>query len=449
MNTKCLLSTLLLPAILAAPILSTVTHFPALNVAQAASESRSALLGIALPRGAASYNKVNANFSDLLTNLAKERAVRQTPNGDNLEVIAWRGAAYREDRIAFTKSGLTRAMEEAGWEIKEIDRNDLGGLNIFESFNSNEEDLAFAPSLTKRDSYFRASNVQAGRALVGAWLESDDALAVGLLPVQFVARKAKAARPGISAGAYLVKDNDNAMKGLPAPKMPVFPKMTPRPKTVRGMAVDSSGKPLANVEVAVYSSMGGGIRTTHKAQTNAQGIYQVLVPRGIGEVAQADYKLKYNGVEYGLMLQPARGHFAQFNSSKGHIEHLILRTGGSSGGTLYVKDDIDGMIEVTATPVGKLMDGSTGRTFVFRFDSTGKHEQYLNGLPLGRYKLTARLFDDGETLPLRVGNSFGYNKDTTLRSSLQVDFETGYSYSQDNFNKGARDIAFFPVTLEP
>jgi|GEM_PF-5617102 len=245
---------------------------------------------------------------------------------------------------------------------------------------------------------------------------------------------------------YHVKDNDNAIKGMPAPQLPAFPKMAPKPKTVRGMAVDGTGKPLANVEVAVYSSMGGGIRTTHKARTNAQGIYQVQVPRGIGEVAQADYKLTYNGVTYSLMLQPVRGHFAQFNSSTGLIEHLVLRTGGRDGGTIYIKDDVDGMVEVTATPVGKLMDGTAGRTLVFRYNSTDKYEQYLNGLPLGRYKLTARLLNGNS---LRVGHSFGYSKDSTLRSSLQLDFGTGYTYLPDNVDKGARDIAYFPLTIAP
>ena len=440
---------LLLPVVLTAPILPDNTPLPTTSVVMAADGATSSLSGITMPRGGAAFDKVDANFSHLLTGLAKEKYVSLLPLGDEPEVFLWKGSAYRADRVGFTRTALTAALTNVGYEVKEIDDNELRETNIFASFDSNDESLPFKPTVLKRPQFFQATHVARGKSLIGAWIESDDALALGLLPVEFKAPKVKAALPPAPSGAFLVKDNDNTLKGLPASKLPIYPKLAPKPGTVRGMAKDSSGKPIPNVEVAVYSSIGGGVRTTHKARTNAQGLYQVLVPAGICEVAQADCTVRYNGVGYKLMLEPVRGKFAQFESRKGHVENLILRTGGKSGGTIRLLDNLEsGTIEIIVAPIGKLMDASAGRTFVYRYDTSNyKSEMYLNGLPLGRYKLTARLLDDGEALPLRVAHTFG--DDAAPKTSLQVDFKPGYSFSQVNTNKSNRDVQAFEVTLSP
>jgi hypothetical protein len=446
---KYLLCALLTPSLLA-PAAGAIFFASTPRAVLAAEGAASSLLGVAMPRGGAAYDEVDANFNDLLSKLAKEKVVAQTPAGDEPEVFIWKGAAYRADRVAFTKSGLQRALEGAGWTFKEVDQNQLRDVNIFASFDdSNGNELPFAHSVTKRALYFQASSAKAGKAVLGAWLESDDALALGLLPVEFVAPKAKAALPAVAAGAFLVKDKNDFSKGLPAPKTPAFPKMAPKPGTVRGVALDGSGKPLANVEVAVHSSIGGGVRTTHKARTNAQGVYQVLVPAGIAEVVQADYKTTYNGDKHTLNLRPADGDWTQFNAAKGHVEHLILRTSGESGGTVLLRDNVEGMVEVTLKPVGKLLDGSSGRTFVVRFDSTGESDAYLNGIPLGRYQLSARLLEDGEDLPLRAAFFFGSDDEREPKSSVTFGFKPGYELQQYNPGKSSSNVVPTRIMLQP
>lgn len=438
----------LLPALLAPMLCAAVPSASNPLAPQAAfAQLKSSHLGIAVPKGGASYSEADAHFSTLLRDLAEQKIVSKAPQGE-VEVFIWKGAAYREDRAAFTRSALKRALVAAGWQAKEIDSNELGGLSLSKAFDANEGPLPFAPALTKKEIYFQTSNAKSGQAVVGAWLESDNAQALALLPIEFVAPK-KTIIPAAPIGTWLVRDNSDTTKGMPAPKMPAFPKMSPRPRTVRGMALNAVGKPLANVEVSVYSSIGGGVRTTHKGRTNAQGIYQVLVPAGVCEVAQADAKVSYNGTDYSLKLAPVRGEFAQFNSATGHVEHLILRTSGSAGGTIYIREDVDGPVEVTVTPVGKLMDGSAGRAFVYRFDASERHEMYLHGLPLGRYTLTARLFDGDEALPLRVGYSPGYSKDTTMGASMTFSFEPGYAYLREESGKSSSDVTYIPVTLKP
>ena len=79
----------------------------------------------------------------------------------------------------------------------------------------------------------------------------------------------------------------------------------------------------------------------------------------------------------------------------------------------------------------------------------GGHEKYLHSLPLSRYKLKARLFDGDEALPLRVGYSHGYSKDTTLGSSMTFNFEPGYAYLRGESGKSSSDVTYISVTLKP
>jgi hypothetical protein len=94
------------------------------------------------------------------------------------------------------------------------------------------------------------------------------------------------------------------------------------------------------------------------------------------------------------------------------------------------------------------MDGSTGRTFVYRYPSgIGTSEKFLNFLPLGRYTLTARLLDDGDVLPIRVANTFGSDEEREPKTSIQVNFESGYDALSGNTGKSR--IRAFQVSLQP
>lgn len=406
----------------------------------------SALTGITIPRSGASFDGQTSNFTALLRAVATDQNIKLVPAGD-VEVFVWKGDNFRRDRVKFTQSGLQSALEAAGYTVKEI-TDDIFHVNQFEHFS---DDAPLRPSLTEQTHYFKAVNTKSGKALVGSWIDFDTSLTLSLLPVQYKA--APAAKPLPAAGSgLLVKDINDTAASLPRPSTPSFPNLARKPRTVRGYLKDSGGRPIVGGEVAVHVSAGGGFRTTHKARSNAQGLYEVLLPAGVAEVVQVDTDVVYNGQKFKLALEPVGAHAKQFNATQGHVENYVLRAQqGASGGTIFVKDNLEsGVVEITITPQGPLMGGGAGRTLIYRYNTgDGRHEAYLNGMPLGRYRLTARLLDDGDALPLRVQNSFGYGKDTTLRSSLQVDFEPGYTYSQYNPGKSNSGVKYFPVTLEP
>jgi hypothetical protein len=411
----------------------------------------SPLSGVEMPKGAERWNKSDALFRGVLTALAKEKIVHLAPLGDSVEVWTWRGGNYREDRVSFTKSGVKRALTVAGYEVEEVPEYEIGGLNIFSHFDLEDMSLPFRPSNTKRSNYFRATHEGKGQTILGAWLESDDAIAVGFLSVEFKGTPKPAALPAVSgANVVLVKDFNDTTKSLPAPKMPAFPTLASKPRTVRGYVLDAGGKPIVGAEVAVYTSAGGGFRTTHKGRSNATGLYEVPLPAGVAEIAEAKCNVVYNGVTYELPLVAAKGASATFNATTGYIENFTIRTAGEFGGTIRVLDGLNkGTLEVTITPVGRLLDGSVGKTFVYRFNAADAHETYLNGVPLGRYKLTARLFDSGDELPMQVRRTFGTDAERALKESLQIDFQPGYTFSQANPGKSNSRIAYVEVMLEP
>jgi hypothetical protein len=75
-------------------------------------------------------------------------------------------------------------------------------------------------------------------------------------------------------------------------------------------------------------------------------------------------------------------------------------------------------VEVTLKPVGPLLDGSRGRTLVFRFPvKTLSPETFVEGIPIGRYKLTAKVYDGEDALPLQARKTFRDEGEDDIPSS--------------------------------
>jgi hypothetical protein len=431
-----------------------------LPVPSAATQDAAAsplLEGVALPKGATPLRGLDAPFASWLTKLSKEKLVgREAVSGAKPVVLAWRGEDFKENRVRFNKSALRRALADAGYEVKEVREDRLRDVNQFEHFDRDDRSLPLqaVPGIQRPDYFYAERPGHGGQALVGAWLMDETGLAVGLLPVLYRAAAAAKPLPPPDAGpnAIIVADLNNAAKGAPALAPPAFPKVTPKPRTVRGIVKDGAGRPIAGARIAVYSSAGGGFRTTHKAVSDAQGTYEVPLPVGVGEVAEGTAQVAYNGKTFELPLRPVgTGAGSTFNTAKGYVQNFVLGTSGEFGGTIRLTDNVtEGTIEVTMKPDGLLLDGSAGRPLVFRFDTGESHsETYLNGIPLGRYTLTARLLDDGEALPLQAGRMFGTDTERALGLKLRVEFAPGYTFSQANPGKSNKGVAYFEAVLEP
>lgn len=426
---------------------------PRAATAQATSQSTD----IAMPKSLASWDDLAPRFTALLTSLSKEKhanldAPQVLGEADSLGL---RGAAYKEGRASFIQMSLTGALSKAGYEVRALDTNQIGGTNLFTHFPSDEAS-PFAPDIWKLPIYLVGTSPK-GDAVLAAILDSGKELAVGVLKL----KTAAPSQPAPPPASGLVRDPNDVMKGIAPPRM-TFAKMLPKPRTVRGQVRDAGGKPITGAVVHAESSGIGGIRTLHTARTDASGLYQVLVPSGVCRVSAAFATVAYNGKSYGLPLHPADGELEQFDSQKGHVENFSLRTWGATGmgaagnpkdfrlyygGSLRLSwmSEIEpgGTFEVTVKPVGALLGGGKGRTFVHRFENKQYAEAHLNDIPLGRYQVSARLLLDGDEAPLRL-EFYGLEK--TPSPTLTVDFEP---VSAENPDFGSSPVRQAHILLRP
>ncbi len=464
MNRKPKLS-LLLSALLPVSMMTSVVT-PALPAfAIAAEQGTSDIAGVALPKGSARWNDggLSSGLGRLLDAGAKEFNLPTRPGGPGkAEVYTWSGASYKEDRAPFMYTLLQNALTEAGYTYTLVDGSVENTPNAFDTDAYGTEPLDLAP-FEGRPQYFRANNPKKGKTIVGVWFNqpSKKRLVLALGEVGFAGAPVVTKAPEIANDptVWLVKDLKNATAGMPAPPLPAFQKLAKKPRTVRGLVLDGGGKPIAGAQLIAWASAAGGFRTSYQAKTNAQGIYEIPLPVGICQIVNADCKVNYNGKTLVLPLHPADGERDQFDSKPGHIENFVLRTsgvasdtGGSYGAPMRVLDwnmPDGGIIEVTLKPVGTLLDGSKGRTLVFRFKVKPgvSGENFFGGIPIGRYKLTARVYDGEDALPVRAKPTFYVNgEEVPLASSVDVVFEDN---GGGHASLGQSGIKAFEVTLQP
>jgi hypothetical protein len=183
---------------------------------------------------------------------------------------------------------------------------------------------------------------------------------------------------------------------------------------VKGLVVDKQGKPMAGLKVVVEN-------TVFYAQylygtTGQDGSYRVEVPNGGWKVSiQLDRDFQGHTYRYDLAPDVA----TEFTGTDGAVRNFTWRLKGARpdqpdrfyGATLNLyrapgfevyydfKD-----VEITATPVGPLIDGSTGQTVVARGESSADR---IRDIPVGQYTFTARYVPDGQPakpMKIRVRN---------------------------------------------
>ncbi|MES2459171.1 MAG: hypothetical protein V4671_01210 [Armatimonadota bacterium] len=216
------------------------------------------------------------------------------------------------------------------------------------------------------------------------------------------------------------------------PRIPSFPKIARKPGFLRGYVKGIDGKPLVGASIMILppTVYGSGLsKRSVIAKTDANGLYEVAVPSGGCTVWCAGHAVNYRGVRLALPLHPVDGNLDSINT-KGDIENFALLPYGVAnvstssenpgyGGAYYgasftvnfasrEPEDTNypqwlpfgSEIEITLVPDGLQLDGSVGRPIIIRKKVSPKGWFQVNNVPIGQYKIRARLTEDGKTVPL-------------------------------------------------
>ncbi|MDX1931803.1 MAG: ankyrin repeat domain-containing protein [Capsulimonadales bacterium] len=265
----------------------------------------------------------------------------------------------------------------------------------------------------------------------------------------------------------------DVMKGV-KPQVPTFPRLSPKPRFVRGYVYDRNGRPVVGARIGVRATGVGGFYSGVTAKSDARGYYEAEVPWGAAHFYVAGYAVDYGDGRAAVSLKPSDGEADQFATANGHVENWVLSAFGVAdrdgiqdnphlgsnyfGGCIvlsyYTADGsvlsdpkglpVGGEIELTLTPDGPLIDGSRGKTITLRkkIGPNSLGQVYINNIPAGPYTLAAKL--GGRSLKMKevgpyAGRSFGLDPkegEGTVRllfrpSSAKADMTTASHGSWD------------------
>lgn len=191
--------------------------------------------------------------------------------------------------------------------------------------------------------------------------------------------------------------------------------------------------------VELYPALHEGTLTTH---TDENGIYTFTDVPNIPYYVHAWHEVSYNGQDYCLRLgMPNRSDYDVFNASEGVVRNFKWQLTGEIpeegaedwyfGGwvVLDVYGDMrGGEVEVTFTPVGPLIDGSSISSFTRTFDPQQVDDLY--DIPAGSYTLTATLVEPGGArTALSLNNDDTYYEEPSEQVALDFDSAGNRNYS--------------------
>jgi len=188
------------------------------------------------------------------------------------------------------------------------------------------------------------------------------------------------------------------------------------PYVVKGRVLDAQGNPLAGVHVFARNTLYHNSNVI--GVTDEQGWYRIDLPRHIGSyLTSAQLKRTYHARLYEFRLHVDNND--PYAGAQGAVRNFEWRLTGDNhegykhGKTVYVYGPwwIDeSYVELTFTPDGPLVDGSTGQV-VKRREIRGR----IDDVAVGRYRVTARYLPPGEApraLKIRVRYTEDYLDDT-------------------------------------
>ncbi|HYE55072.1 MAG TPA: carboxypeptidase-like regulatory domain-containing protein [Chitinophagaceae bacterium] len=181
----------------------------------------------------------------------------------------------------------------------------------------------------------------------------------------------------------------------------------------KGRVTDSRGNPISGATIIVDNTVyfNSGLTGT----TDANGYYRIAVPQGSWRV-YARIDKQFNGKLFQkLDLHPDNPD--SFAGTEGTVCNFEWRVKGEKpiplaghyGGMVYLGIDPNANlydmenVEFTFTPVGTLIDGSTGQAFTARSGAPRTDNfSKIPDVPIGRYTVTARHVPTNRKLKLLV-----------------------------------------------
>ncbi|MDY7225518.1 carboxypeptidase-like regulatory domain-containing protein [Hyalangium rubrum] len=198
---------------------------------------------------------------------------------------------------------------------------------------------------------------------------------------------------------------------------------------VKGLVVDTQGKPLQNLKVVVENTV--FLASYVFGTTGQDGRYRVEVPNGSWKVS-IQMERPFQGRTYKIDLAPENPN--AFAGTEGAVRNFTWKLTGPRaeqdrfygasvniyrvpGDEVYFERQD---VELTFTPDGPLIDGSTGQAVTAK-PPAGSDS--VRDIALGRYVITARLAPAGQTpkpMQLRLRNT------ETLQDSVTAIFNTPF-----------------------
>lgn len=434
------------------------------------------ILGAQLPTGAerVDEDQIPQNFHQMLAKFVEAGGpgVKQ----GRVELLAWVGDNYRKTKGEQLMRETASNIKTAGWDYEIASQRN--GMTIFSAIRQTPKKRAtigFWAEIKPDEANGRGVLLFAITEMLP---EANSSGGGGDTPTTPKSTRSVpddtgrgsisgTTSSGFSADATVfnlaASDNYVNVMGSQTPKMPAFQALPIKPGKARGYVKDAQGRPLEGAYIGVRSTAVGGFHSGAQVETDANGYYEIEVPWGATEFYAAGYTIDYGEGRAAMSLYPADGKANSFASANGTVENFVLVYHGLGdrnslsekpwdstnyyGGAIRVSYSLgaagdmwaakgslpeNSEIEVTLEPEGELLDGTTGKPFVVRRKTGGINNFNINNIPVGRYRISARLVS-GKPLKMR---------------------KTGYDYAplfglKPSEAVGAASILFVPSSAEP
>lgn len=229
------------------------------------------------------------------------------------------------------------------------------------------------------------------------------------------------------AGTFIIgigSTEESANPGVTKqPPIPVSSSGDVEPYVIKGRVVNSQGQPLPWAEVwadntFLYDSNILGV-------SDEQGYYRLELPHvNTSYRLGGKYEIDYQGKSYTIYMKPKPDH--PVTASTGAVKDLVLDINFGvielyNYADFELPDDENAtmfemnQVEVRLTPVGKLIDGSTGSTITGY--PTSEVTDNIKGIPIGTYEVTVIWKPEGyKPIPLlvRTRNTGQYKESVTF-----------------------------------